>query len=301
MGDSAIDALACLPDAIRPAVDRLAARLAATSGVAAVVLGGSYASGRASPSSDVDLALLYAEASPPDLTAVRAAAVEASEDGAPTVTGLYAWGPWVNGGAWIRTPAGKVDLLYRNVDQVRRTVAKARHGVVERDYEQQPAFGFSSVIYLAEAATSVPLFDPGGVVAALAAEVAEYPAPLRAALVEGSLASAEFTLANAPAFARRGDVLGTVGCLTRTGAYLVQALFAINRCYFPGDKAVPALLPTFPLAPARFLDDVGGILACAGSSSADLDRAVRATERLWRDVVELAAPPYRPRFGVGRD
>jgi hypothetical protein len=37
----------------------------------------------------------------------------------PVVTGTYEWGPWVNGGAWIQTSAGKVDFLYKNLDQVR--------------------------------------------------------------------------------------------------------------------------------------------------------------------------------------
>jgi hypothetical protein len=298
MRDSAIDALTRLPQAERPAVRDLVQRLAGASGVLALVLGGSYASGRAGPASDVDLALLYAEANPPDLTLVRAAARAVSQDGAPTVTGLYDWGPWVNGGAWIRTPAGKVDLLYRNVDQIRRTVAEARRGIVQRDYDQQPAFGFSSVIYLAEAAASVALHDPTGVVAALAAAVAEYPPALRAAVVKGSLASAEFTLANAPAFARRGDVLGTVGCLCRAAAALVQALFAMNRTYFPGDKAVGALLPTFACAPKGFLTSVGEILARPGSSPTDLDGAVQAMRELWGRVVPLADPPYAPRFGV---
>ncbi len=298
MRDSAIDALTRLPEAKRPVVRDLVRRLAGTSGVLAVVLGGSYASGHAGPVSDVDLALLYAEADPPDLASIRTVALAVSEDGAPTVTDLYDWGPWVNGGAWIHTPAGKVDLLYRNVDQVRRTIAKARRGIVERDYDQQPAFGFSSVIYLAEAAASVALHDPTGVVAALAAAVAEYPPALQAAVVEGSLASAEFTLANAPAFARRGDVLGTVGCLGRAAAALVQALFATNRSYFPGDKAAHALLPSLARAPEGFLTSVSDILACPGSSPAHLAGTVRAMRRLWGRVVELADPPYAPRFGI---
>jgi hypothetical protein len=35
---------------------------------------------------------------------------------------MYEWGQWVNGGAWIHTPAGKLDLLYRNIDQVKRVL-----------------------------------------------------------------------------------------------------------------------------------------------------------------------------------
>ena len=47
----------------------------------------------------------------------------------PVVTDFYEWGPWVNGGAWIHTTMGKVDFLYRNLEQGERTIQDAWQGV----------------------------------------------------------------------------------------------------------------------------------------------------------------------------
>ena len=79
-----------------------------------------------------------------------------------TVTGFYEWGAWVNGGAWIHNPVCKVDFLYRNLDQVKRTIDDAKRGILHHDYAQQPAYGFYSVIYLAETQICLPLYDPQG-------------------------------------------------------------------------------------------------------------------------------------------
>ena len=80
--------------------------------VAAVVLGGSYARGTARPDSDIDVAVYYSEKSPPEIAAIRQCAEKiSSPEHPPTVAGFYKWGPWVNGGAWIHTPGGKLDLL----------------------------------------------------------------------------------------------------------------------------------------------------------------------------------------------
>src|SRR6185369_15057060 len=78
----------------------------------------------------------------------------------PTVTGMYEWGPWVNGGAWIQTPAGEVDFIYRNLDQVRRVIDEGRQGVWRHDYDQQPPYGFRSVAYFGETFFCIPLHDP---------------------------------------------------------------------------------------------------------------------------------------------
>ena len=80
--------------------------------VVAVVLGGSYACGLARPGSDIDIGLYYRERSPFSVDEVRSVAETICGAGSnPIVTGTYEWGPWVNGGAWIQTRAGKVDFL----------------------------------------------------------------------------------------------------------------------------------------------------------------------------------------------
>src|SRR5579863_2140448 len=96
-------------------------RLRDVRGVGAIVLGGSWARGVARPESDLDVGLYYEPEQAFSVAEIRAIAEEFSWSGSkPTVTGFYEWGPWVNGGAWIQTTAGKLDFLYCNITQVRQ-------------------------------------------------------------------------------------------------------------------------------------------------------------------------------------
>ena len=159
-------------------LEQLVGELSALPGIAAIVLGGSYAEGAQTAASDMDIGLYYRAEDPFRVRAVREVAERMAVQ-PPTVTGYYAWGPWVNGGAWIQTAAGKVDFLYRNIDQVEQTIDEAQAGIVRHDFSQQPTFGFYSLIYLAETQICVPLYDPQHVVAHLKSRVAEYPPELK--------------------------------------------------------------------------------------------------------------------------
>jgi hypothetical protein len=202
---------------------QLVQELAALPGVVAIVLGGSYAAGAARPDSDLDIGLYYCAEDPFRVREVRRVAEMVAVQ-PPTVTGYYAWGPWVNGGAWIHTAAGKVDFLYRNLDQVEQTIDEALAGIVRHDFSQQPTFGFYSIMYLAETRICRPLHDPQGVIAHLKSRVAAYPPLLKQKVIADSLWSVEFTLLHADGYAARGDVYNTAGCLTRCAANLAQAL-----------------------------------------------------------------------------
>ena len=70
-------------------------------GMKAVVLGGSFARGRARPESDIDLYLFYSESSPFSIQGLRELAEAVNDSPAPGVTDFYGWGRWVNGGAWL--------------------------------------------------------------------------------------------------------------------------------------------------------------------------------------------------------
>jgi hypothetical protein len=161
--------------------------------VVSVVLGGSYARGFARPDSDIDIGIYYREAAPLAIDGVRSIAEMISSPGSsPTVTELYGWGPWVNGGAWIQSPACEVDFVYRNLDQVQKVLDEARQGIWHHNYDQQPPYGFRSVIYFGETFICVPLHDPLGEIVRLKKSVAEYPAALKNRIVEESLWGAEF-------------------------------------------------------------------------------------------------------------
>jgi hypothetical protein len=72
----------------------------------------------------------------------------------------YEWGPWVNGGAWIETSSGKIDLLYRSLEHIERVIQDSNNGKFFSDFLQQPPYGFYSVTYLAETKACIPLIQP---------------------------------------------------------------------------------------------------------------------------------------------
>jgi hypothetical protein len=277
-------------------LEHLVNQLASVAGMAAVVLGGSHASGTAHAGSDIDLGLYYEEANPFAVAEIRSIAEAASTESPATITDFYGWGAWVNGGAWIHSSQGKVDFLYRNLAQVSLTIDEAAQGITHHDYDQQPAFGFYSVIYLAETKICIPLFDPLGVIAKLKEHVAVYPPALKQKLVADSLWAAEFTLANARGFCGQGDIYNTVGCLTRASSNLTQALFALNETYFIRDKKVFDVIDQFPIRPDQYTQRVASVLAHPGSSMDELKHSVAALETVWQSVTVLPGVNYTAKF-----
>ena len=215
-----------------------------------------------------------------------------------TVTGFYEWGVWVNGGAWIHTRQGKVDFLYRNLDHIQRTIAEAEQGISYHDYDQQPTYGFYSVIYLAETQICIPLYDPNRLIANLKRRVETYPPRLKQKIITDSLWAAEFTLLHARGFAAQGDIYNTVGCLTRAVSNIMQALFALNERYFIRDKKVLDTVAQFPNLPSGYIQQINRILACPGSTVQELTKAVSDLEHTWHDVVSLTGVHYEPKFQI---
>lgn len=101
--------------------EAVADRLAALPGVTAVALGGSRANGTERPDSDWDFAIYYrGRFDPADLRAV----------GWPgEVSEIGGWGGGVmNGGGWLETGGERVDVIYRDLDDVEHHLAEARAG-----------------------------------------------------------------------------------------------------------------------------------------------------------------------------
>jgi predicted nucleotidyltransferase len=290
--------IAKIPREKRFLLEKLVDRLSEVTGMAAIVLGGSYASETQHETSDLDIGLYYFEANPFSVADIRRIADEISSQEPATVTGFYEWGPWVNGGAWIHTHHSKVDFLYRNLDQVRQTIAEAQQGIYHHDYDQQPTYGFYSMIYLAEIQICLPLYDPEMLIVELKHRVNAYPPKLKQNIIADSLWMAEFTLLHARGFALQGDVYNTVGCLTRVVSYLTQALFALNERYFIGDKRVLDTAARFPNLPSGYIQQINHILAYPGSTAQELVKTVSDLEQAWYSVVSLPGVKYKPRFRV---
>jgi hypothetical protein len=207
-------------------------------------------------------------------------------------------GRGVNGGAWIKTANGKVDLLYKNIEQITSTIEKAKNGEWENNFEQQPPYGFSSIIYLAETKSCIPLYDPERIIEKLKSEVLNYPAKLKQTVIQQSLWSAEFTIWNADYFAGKRDVYNTMGCLTRAVKNIITALFAINELYPIGDKRAIEYLEKSNIKPAQLKQKIESIL-CADKNTPDNNIALLKT--LWNQTVELSHLAYKPFYNLWDD
>lgn len=274
-------------------LDGLIADLKLVEGVRAVVLGGSYAIGMATEGSDLDLGIYYSEQQPFDIEKIKAISEKYADNEQPTVTGFYEWGPWVNGGAWINTANGEVDFLYKNIEQITKTIENAKNGIWENNFEQQPPYGFSSVIFLAETNNSLPLYDPEEVVKNLKESVKQYPPRLKQSIVQQALWSAEFTIWQAEKFASKVDIYNTVGCLTRAINNIVSALFALNETYPMGDKRAINILEQAKIRPVGLAAKIDNILCCNQHTLID---NVLQLKNLFDEIVAFANGQYKPYY-----
>jgi predicted nucleotidyltransferase len=272
-------------------LDALVSDLSRVKGVKALVLGGSNATGTATERSDLDIGIYYSEVDPFKIEDVRMIAEKYSVSENLTVTDFYGWGPWVNGGAWIETASGKVDFIYRNLEQVSSVIEKAKKGEWQNDFEQQPPYGFTSVIYLAETDVCLVLFDPEKDVAKLKEEVKVYPAALKETIVRQSLWSAEFAAWHADYFMEKNDIYSLMGCLTRGTKNFVNALFAINEIYPMGDKRALDILENARVKPSNLKIKIENIV-CANKNT--IGENIVLFKNLWSEIISLTNGAYQP-------
>ena len=282
-----------LPDNKQKFLDDITNELKQVDGVKAIVLGGSYAIGMATKNSDLDIGIYYSELNPFDIEKLREIAKNISNNDQPIVTGFYEWGPWVNGGAWINTTSGEVDFLYKNIEQITRTIDNSKNGIWENNFEQQPPYGFSSIIFLSETQSSFTLFDPDDVVKNLKESVKQYPQKLKQSVIQQSLWSAEFTIWQAEKFAGKNDTFNTVGCLTRATKSIITSLFAINELYPMGDKRAISILEQTKIRPETLSLKIDLILSCNKDTLID---NVSHLKKLFDETVSFAGGMYKPYY-----
>lgn len=290
--------LEILPKNKQPLISEMAKALASVEGVKAIAIGGSYARGTATQRSDIDLGLYYSEGFPPKLRDLQNLAEQfnCSYD-EPLVTNFYEWGPWVNGGVWINTSIGKVDWLFRNLDQVNRVVAEAQKGKFIWDFRQQPPYGFFSVTYLADLQKNIPIHDSQNLLFQLKKETAVFPEKLRDALVQEHLWSIEFTYSSAIKLANQSCIYGVMGCMTRIVAELNQVLFALNRVYFASEREAFKTIETFHMKPKEYSNQIQAILTSPGTGNA-LIQSLNKLHLIIQEVIQLSKPIYTPKYRI---
>lgn len=268
---------------------KVAKKLIAIDGVVAVTLGGSTARGAADAASDVDLGVYYRAENKPHVERFRELAKALDDEDEPlSVTGYGEWGPWVNGGAWLRVDGKRVDWLYRELGHVVQTISDCRAGRVGVDYQPGHPHGWNHHVYMGEIAECEVLQDPAGVLEAMKKLSAEYPEGLRRGLLQRHLWEASFTLETVAKSPKRGDVAYVTGALYRCSAALVQVVYALNRRYFLNEKGSVGAAGGMKLAPKGFEKRVVDVLGKAGSTPAQLAKSVESMRALVDDVRSLA-------------
>ena len=262
--------------------------------MAGVVLGGSRALGSASPEADIDIGVYYRAAGPPEIDDLRRAATELDDRGEPGgFAGYGEWGPWIDGGAWLAVGGRRTDLLWREIELFEEVRDECMRGVVRVAYQAGHPHCFTSAIYLGELHHAVVLADADGTMERLKASTSPYPEPLAEELMRRFAWEADFSLTIAGSSAARGDVAYVTGCLYRSLASMVQALFAANRTYLVNEKGSLARAETLPECPPGFRARAEGVLSTIGREPAELERALEAMRELEREVGEIAAPCAR--------
>lgn len=206
-----------------PAIAALADQLAQLAGSVAVVLGGSRATGGATPASDWDLGVYYRGEL--DLAPLRAYG---------DVHPPGSWGRIMNGGAWLTVGGERVDVILRDLDVVETWSARAHRGSFEIDLLLGYLAGIPTYSLLAERAVAVPI--RGHIPALPSSDMPMEGATSTSSLSEASsaphtagelppllAASApsrwrfhrDFSLEQARARARRGDAIGATGQCAR--------------------------------------------------------------------------------------
>lgn len=269
---------------------KVAKKLIAIDGVVAVTLGGSTARGAADAASDVDLGVYYRAEKKPHVERFRELAKELDDESAPlSVTDYGGWGPWINGGAWLRVDGKRVDWIYRELGHVVQAISDCRAGRVGIDYQPGHPHGWNHHVYLGEIAECEVLQDPAGVLKAMKQLASEYPKGLARGLVERHLWEASFTLETVAKSPKRGDVAYVAGALYRCVAGLVQVIYAVNGRYFLNEKGSVAAASGMKLAPKRFEERVAALLGKPGTTATQLAKSVDEAKELVDETRALVA------------
>jgi hypothetical protein len=267
----------------------LAGRVAIVPGVIGVVLGGSRARNTHTPDSDTDVGLYYRR--PLDVDTLDRLA-KALAGPSAVVTAPGGWGPWVDGGGWLKIGGDAVDWIYRDLDRVQQVWAEAERGKYGFHQQNGHPLGFPDYAYAGELALGRILMDSTGELADLQARVRIFPPALAEALVSG-LWEADFLVAIARKAITRGDTAYIAGCLFRLVGVCAHALHGAARKWLINEKGAVAAAAALPGAPERFRERVDEVFAGMDRDPLRLSAVLDAAADLVLDTADACATMLR--------
>lgn len=222
-------------------------------GVNALVLGGSRARGTESPNSDIDIGIYYDSDQGLDISRLRQVAATLDDEHRENlVTEIGEWGPWINGGGWLKVNQIPVDFLLRDQNKVSKVIEQCVMGDITIDYQPGHPHGFVNSIYFAEIALCKVLWDPSGVVGQLKSKTIPYPFAFQQSIIQKFFWEASFSLENGQKGVYKKDLSYIAGCCFRSISCLNQVLFAINESYLMNEKGAVAIANSFSIVPSKY-------------------------------------------------
>lgn len=258
------------------------------SGVKAIVLGGSRARGTHHASSDIDLGIYYDPSSPLDLPELAKLAAKLDDEHRPNlITATGGWGPWINGGGWLRIGSFPVDFLYRDLDKVNNVIKDCLEGKVEIFYQPGHPNGFVSSIYLGEIAVCQPLWDPEGIITSLKNKISPYPSALQKAIIHKFFWEIDFSIGITQKSIVKADVAYAAGCCFRSVMCMAQVLFALNKEHWLNEKGAVDMVNRFEKKPADFQNRVNQVFSMLSAAPETIHQAVELLKVLNADINHL--------------
>ncbi len=232
------------------------------SGIDAIVLGGSYATGTATKESDIDIGIYYDEANFDISTFKQKATLLDDEHRNNIITNPGDWGPWINGGGWLQINGIAVDILFRNSRKVITVIEDCIDGKISIDYQCGHPFGFVNSIYIGEVVYCRILQSNNNIITQQKEALVNIPQSYRDAVIEKFLWECEFSQQCGKKSIGKGDILYAAGSLFRCAVSLLQVLYAINGMFMLNEKGSLNRLITQKDAyiPHNFAKDVEGAL-----------------------------------------
>jgi hypothetical protein len=263
----------------------LAPRLQGVPGVVGVMLGGSRARSAHVEGSDFDIGVYYR---PPLDTAALGELARWVAGADAEVTEPGGWGPWVDGGAWLRINGVAVDWIYRDIDRVQECWTRAQRGVFAFHAQTGHPLGVPDFAYAGEVGLGVVLADGTGELTALHAETQTYPHALSAALL-ARLSEADFLLQGIRKSMHRADSVWVAGCLFRVVLLCIHALHGQAGRWLVHEKGALASAAALPITPPDFAARASRILGHIGEAPVELTNTLTAAVALVDDTRSACA------------
>ncbi|RCX23512.1 nucleotidyltransferase-like protein [Fontibacillus phaseoli] len=273
---------------VQGTISKIVDSLKEINGVSALVLGGSRARGTEGPDSDIDIGIYYDSENGLDIAVLRKVAAMLDDDHRDNlVTEIGGWGPWINGGGWLKVDQTPVDLLLRDQNKVSHIIDQCSKGDVTINYQPGHPHGFVNSIYFAEIALCKALWDPSGVVGELKNRTTPYPTMFQKATIQKFFWEATFSLENGYKGIPKNDLSYIAGCCFRSVSCLNHVLFALNETYLMNEKGAAAIADTFSNVPSKYYDRVNLIFTLITENLDHLKKALNIMHELIQETESL--------------